>query len=536
VKEPPAAFQRALEAHVAGDLAAAEQAYRDTIAECPDHAHAHSNLGKILADSRRLKEALDVHEIAARLNPDCAIVHSNRGAALFALRRWEEAAVAYETGLAIDPDHAVIVANYADTLCSLGRYDEAVARAQRALWLQPDLAQGHCALALAYWGLGRNAASIAAYRVSIALNPQLAMAHMSLGMLLLQAGEFTEGWREWGWRFVAQGLPLRPHPYPLWTGGALVKKLLVWGEQGPGDEIMHAGLAADLAAREDVIWECDARLVPLFARSIAGVRFVARQDPPLALGDDVEAHVPAGSLGQVLRPSTEMFPNRAGYLRADPARVAELRAKLSLTSGRRLVGISWSSANASFGAKKSTRLADWRWLLKTPGCRFVDLQYGDTAQEREGLPLEHIDGLDLKNDLEGLAALIACCDVVITVSNTTAHLAAALGVPTWILVAAGGGRLWYWGDENTDTTLWYPGARIIRQRPGETWAQPLNAAAAKLRDLLEQETTRCPSPSPTNASRKVARSSAPSAPPPRSPPTPSARLSSAPSRRRSRSA
>ncbi|HVT55080.1 MAG TPA: hypothetical protein VHD34_03395, partial [Xanthobacteraceae bacterium] len=110
-----------------------------------------------------------------------------------------------------------------------------------------------------------------------------------------------------------------------------------------------------------------------------------------------------------------------------------------------------------------------------PEFQFVDLQYGDTAGERtalrekHGISIQHLDEIDNTNDIDGLAALIEACDAVVTVSNTTAHLAGALGKPVWILVPQGHGRLWYWFRDRTDSP-WYPGARIVRQQPGQSWA------------------------------------------------------------------
>jgi Flp pilus assembly protein TadD len=513
VGDLPAAYDRALAAHVAGDLASAEAGYRDAMAADPSHAESRYNLGLILQARKDLAEAVAVYTEAVALDPRHWAAFNNLGVTLNALGRRAEAVEAYEKALAIDPDNAATLTNLAEQRTAAGRYAEAEEKNHRALWLQPDLVEAHANLGFAYWGQGRNAQAIAAYRVALALDPQRALTRKNLAMVLLLTGRFEEGWRQYDWRFCADDYRMRPFTAPFWEGAALETKdgetgaLLVWGDQGPGDDVWQATMATDLVARGlTVVWETDPRTTALFARSIPGVRFVARQIRRWRWAT-IEAHVPAGSLGQVLRPSAEMFPNRAGYLRADPARVAELRAKLSLTSGR-VSSASRGRAPTRASAPRSRRASPiGAGCSRHPGCRFVDLQYGDTAQEREGLPLEHIDGLDLKNDLEGLAALIACCDVVITVSNTTAHLAAALGVPTWILVAAGGGRLWYWGDENTDTTLWYPGARIIRQRPGEPWPAAFERRRGKLRDLLEQETTRCRSPSATNASRKAARSS-----------------------------
>src|SRR5205823_4489845 len=136
-------------------------------------------------------------------------------------------------------------------------------------------------------------------------------------------------------------------------------------------------------------------------------------------------------------------------------------------------------------------LADWAAVLNIPGVRFVNLQYGDTAQERAkckrslGVALQTMPDLDLTKDIDGLAALIAACDLVVTVSNTTAHLAGGLGVPTWVLVPSGNAKLWYWGPAG-DTTPWYSSLKLFRQTAPREWDAPLAAIAAELKQVVAE--------------------------------------------------
>ena len=195
---------------------------------------------------------------------------------------------------------------------------------------------------------------------------------------------------------------------------------------------------------------------------------------PLHFAGPVAAQLPMGSLGCILRRSDDAFPSRAhGYLVADQERAAERRRRLH--DGRRLIGLSWHSRNPQFEATKSVALTDFAPLLRLPGCRFVDLQYGDTRADREaverelGVHVEHLDDIDNKRDIDALAALITACDAVVTVSNTTAHLAGALGQETRVLVPFGHGRMWCWLDGRDDSP-WYPRVRLKRQRPAQRWA------------------------------------------------------------------
>jgi ADP-heptose:LPS heptosyltransferase len=189
----------------------------------------------------------------------------------------------------------------------------------------------------------------------------------------------------------------------------------------------------------------------------------------------VAAQIPFGSLGGFFRPDWQAFPRRQdGYLVADAGRASVLRKRLA-ENGRRVIGVSWVSKAPFGGASKTARLADFAALLRLPGVRFVDLQYGDTTEERQsvardlGLEVIRLADIDTMNDIDGLAALITACDAVVTVSNTTAHLAGALGVPTWVMVPHGHARIWYWFRDRPDSP-WYPRVRVRRQNRAQPWA------------------------------------------------------------------
>jgi ADP-heptose:LPS heptosyltransferase len=217
---------------------------------------------------------------------------------------------------------------------------------------------------------------------------------------------------------------------------------------------------------------------------------VAPENPPApATTEGMRWKSALASLGQYLRPDAAHFPQRAAYLKADTGRSAAFKAYLDQQGRGPIVGIAWGSYGAKIGHHKSLDLKAWGDILRTPNVRFVDLQYGDTAQERAeasaalGVSIIHIPDLDLREDIDGAAALTAVCDLVISVSNTAVHLAAGLGVPTWVMVPRAAGNLWYWMWD-TDRTPWYPSVRIFRQsRPGY-WGDVLNDVKGRLEEYL----------------------------------------------------
>ncbi len=192
-----------------------------------------------------------------------------------------------------------------------------------------------------------------------------------------------------------------------------------------------------------------------------------------------------GSLGRLFRPSRESFERvKSPYLVADAARVQQLR-QLVRRPGKRVCGISWASKREEIGLGKSIDLAQMLVPLAGAGLHFVNLQYGDTRKESEelkrehGIELQEVAEVDNFGDLDGLAALIEACDLVITTSNTTVHLAGALGKETLLLVPGGRSRLWYWGHDQV-RSVWYPSVRIYGQERIGEWQRPLAQIKADL--------------------------------------------------------
>ncbi len=439
-----------------GRIPEAEAVIRRAIAAAPNMANPYTNLGRLYnTDVARAADCLALHDQALARNPNYAEAHNNRGVALY----------------------------------TLSRFDEAVASFGTAIALKPALAEAYNNLGNAKIKIGDAAAAVSQYQEAIARNPDYAEAHWNKALALLTLGDLAAGWSEYDWRWQCRDFTFPPRGFtqPRWQGGALGDgTLLVWGEQGVGDEVLYASMVGDLVERGvALLWESDPRLVPLLRRSYPGVVAIGRTTPPdpATAEAQVSAQISTASLGQYLRRDAGAFPARRNYLKADETRAGAYRARALGADKTRLIGVSWISKNPDFGVHKTSRLEDWAPIWRAGGAasRFIDLQYGDTAAERTaaGLDLAHLDDLDLFNDLDGLAALIAACDLVITVSNTTAHLAGALGVPVWVMVPSGNGKLWYWGAE-TAGSLWYPSASVFKHSSINAWDEVIDRVAQKL--------------------------------------------------------
>jgi len=440
-------FNQALTSQKCGDDAKAQRAYAKAL-RIQENAAVYVNLG-ILAYSRgNLERAETLYRKAIKLDPLCQMAHNNLGVVLSEAGRFDESDAAYRESIRIKPTPEALC-NVADKACREERYDEAMDLIMQALELNPSHPQSLGAASLVAWSQNRLDVAVAAVRRAIECGADN-KARVNLGVLLLTLGQYEEGWKEYAWRFAANKIMMKgPESTPIWKGRQRVPgTLYVWPEQGLGDEILYAGAMKVVASRaEHVVWECEPRLVPLFSRGApANVDVIPlRNIPPIAT-----AQIPAGCLLQMFHPSEP----RKAYLEADPVRREQIRA--GLPEGKRIIGISWASSNKVFGHKKSLTLDDFGVFIENPDYHCISLQYGN----HDHGPLHVIPDLDLTRDIDGVAAAIKCCDLVVTASNTVAHLAGALGVPCIVMVSSAGGKLWYWGTE--DRTVWYDSLRIQR--------------------------------------------------------------------------
>ena len=457
--------------------------YDRILAANPYSPTALNNRGNALSSLRRHEEALACYDRVLAFKPDDAKTLANRANALRDLERVEEAVACFKRVLALRPDDTSMLNNCGNTLALLNRPDEALACFDRAVQLDPNDAETYHNRGNALLAAERHEEALACFDQALALKPDHAKCHCDIGLARLALEDFAQGWKKYEWRLKTAAVKPRDFAQPRWNGEYVKGTLLVWGEQGLGDEILYASMVPDLAGHADaVVFEVEPRLVTLCARSFPGVRVIGRGEQ---LPADITAQSPLASLGQYLRPNLEKFPRReGGYLKADRERTAGLRRRLS-PNGEPVIGLSWVSKNFIVGQMKTARLSDFEPALRLPGCRLIDLQYGDTLAEREavkratGLVVERLDDIDNTNDLDGLAALISACDLVITVSNTTAHMAGALGKPAIVFVPSGQGRLWYWFHERDDSP-WYARLRIKRQSKGQRWADVIGSAAEEI--------------------------------------------------------
>ena len=424
------------------------------------HAHAHDVRGLALLGLDKLNEAIFSFRKALAINPDFSSAHNNLGTALLAQKEHVLAREHFEIAAKLEPDNAMTFNNLGLTQAEVANFD----RAEEYL------------------------------REAIAIAPDFAEAHFNLGRVLLMQGEYEEGWQENEWRWQCRSFPStwREFPYPrLGDRNVSGKTILVWSEQGLGDEIMFAGPIADLITDgASVVIECDERLVDIFRRSFDGATVVSRDNPPNPIIEQsgIDYQTPIGSLCKWYRNSREDFAaSNRQYLRADPIRKAELARHYRELGNGPLVGICWRSGNPIAGEERSAPLGLWDPILQAP-CTFISLQYGpvddDILSVRERLGVEVLVDRNV-NPLESAEdwfAQVAAMDIVISIDNSTIQVSGSQGVPTWTLLS----YLPEWRFCNEGTSHdWHQSIRVYRQpKPGD-WHTVFNAVSVDFAKWLK---------------------------------------------------
>jgi tetratricopeptide (TPR) repeat protein len=511
-----------------GDLAAAEIAFRNAIERKHDLAEAHFYLGRIHRRRGELEDAADHMVLATAFKPDFADAWFHLGAIDLERGNFVDARKSLDAALRLNPRHvgahttyagvreqqkrfaaaiehwkAVVEADpgNAHAWCKLSRLtlretqDDALAMnfARRALELQPGLAEVHSCIAqlLQFQGLCNEA--VEECDIALRIEPDAHDAQMVRAFALLSLGKFDEGWQDYEMRKRIYPIyAVRKHPYPEWDGTSLAgKRLLIYCEQGIGDEIMFASCVPDiLGAGAKCVLECSRRLAPVFSRSFPAATVVVadQTSTDLAYLDELpqcDFQVAAGSLPRFLRGGREDFPTRSGYLSPEPEAQLRWRTRLDGLGCGLKIGVSWrGGVRQTSQVARSIDLALLLPIFELAGCHCVSLQYGEQEKEITGLRSSHGARLEYwpqaLQSFDETAALASAVDLVVSVDTTVAHLAAAMGVPTWVMLPANAEWRYMVAGE---TMPWYPAMRIFRRQRNADWVRVIEAVCSGIQAL-----------------------------------------------------
>lgn len=318
------------------------------------------------------------------------------------------------------------------------------------------------------------------------IDPEHRKALSNLGLCKLARHDWS-GWA--GYRLLI-GSPLRLRVQykdePEWDGSP-GKNVVVYAEQGLGDEISFASVIPDAAkVCKKLIFDCDGRLEGLFRRSfpqaiVYGTR--VKESKWSKADRDIEASLPVGQLGEFFRTTNTSFPGTP-YLKACPVRMTQWRSILR----RPTVGIAWTGGISRTNARNRRLLLEDMLPILSLDADFVSLQYKDASEDIAEFKRAHPDisltqypWATLTHDYDDTAALVAVCDYVCCIQTAVAHTAGALGVPATVLIPKA--TTWRYGLEG-NTIPWYRSLRVIRQTNDHEWTDEINRAAEHIRTYL----------------------------------------------------
>lgn len=490
------------------DFVSALDAYEAALALLPDEREIAADLGRLAYRLGKLEiaEKLFLHYLLRA--PGDVDTTNNVACAIRDQGRFDEAIEVLRPVIQANPQTALLWNTLGSCLSEQGQSEASVTFYQEALRLDPGFAKARYNLANVYAALGDPASAVT--EIDVALSGaesgfERAMMRFARATHLIASGDLQRGWDAYEARLDPDyaGSVNFLIDRPRWTPGADLagKRLLIVGEQGLGDEVLFANLLPDVIDRVGpdgaVTIAVTDRLVALFQRSFPTATVCEHKSATIgghpyravpALEGEAMAAIdlwtPMASLLREFRSSAADFPSRPSFLAPDPARVAHWRAALDALGPEPKVGILWKSLKTNQGrGRQYSTIDQWLPVLRTPGFRFVNIQYGDTEAEmrfarENGLDVWTPPDIDLKDHLDDVAALCAALDLVVGPANATANIGASVGAQVWMMSPPD-----TWTRLGTDRMPWFPRMRLfIAPRYGR-WGDLLQQIAGDLPKL-----------------------------------------------------
>lgn len=478
----PSELAAGLAAQRLGRLAEAETLYRAVLKNHPKHWQTLHQLGSIHLARGELTEALECIGAAMKSNSGSAEITSNYGVVLRRLKRDSEAIEYFNRALILKPGYEPALLTRGASLQRLGRREEALANFNRLIQINSTHAKAHYNRACILHELQRFDEALAAYARAIELAPDDADIHWNESLTRLLLGDFSRGWEKYEWRKKRPGYNDRKFTQPLWRGEPIADKtILVHAEQGYGDTLQFVRYVPLLASRgAKVTLEVQPPLKSLIA-SLPGVaKLIARGETLPAF----DLHCPLLSLPLAFGTAIETIPTVVPYLKAPEYRTQEWQARLP-QNGKFRVAFAWSgSATHEHDAIRSIPLEKWRPLFERRDIQWISIQHdlrtGDDAILTACPDILHV-GAEL-SDFADTAAVIAACDLVVSVDTSVAHLAGALDRRAWVLLQHSPDFRWLL---NRSDSPWYPRTRLFRQPGFGDWDSVMNTVGKELESLRE---------------------------------------------------
>jgi tetratricopeptide (TPR) repeat protein len=488
----------------AGDYTTSLKCYESALALNPEEVELANDLGRLAyaMGMKEIAEALFARYLLSR--PGSTEGANNLACAQRDQLRFDEAIETLRPVIYANPGDALLWNTLGTVLAEQGDMEQGLTFFDEALSLQPDFAKArynraNCVLSL---GDARDAlAECEAAIPGVVLESEKSMMRLARSTMMIASGDLERGWDAYEERLNTDFVDVTHFivDKAAWTPETDLagKSMLLVGEQGLGDEVLFANVIPDLieALGEDgkLSIAVEHRLIPLFQRSFPTAT-IGRHDTYKVdhhtvrvvkwVGEDdkIDCWAPMASPLRRFRRSLAAFPQRPSYLKPDPARVAYWKDALAEAGHGPAVGVVWKSlVMGSSRVRYYSPFEHWAPVLRTPGVRFVNLQYGDCAADIEeardklGVEIWNPPGIDLKDDLDEVAALTSALDLVIGPANCTTNIAAACGAPAWLISTPGA-----WPRLGQDSYPWYPQMRVFLPPAYNQWAPVMADVAAAL--------------------------------------------------------
>ena len=454
----------------------------------PTYADGFNNLAATLKDQGKLDEAIAAYEKALSIKPDYAEAYYNMGVTLKDQGKLDEAIAAYNKALSIKPDYAEAYYNMGNALQDQGKLDEAIAAYNKALSIKPDYAKAYNNMGVTLQDQGKLDEAIAAYNKALSIKPDYAEAYCNKSYSHLLMGDFDEGWDLYEWRTQTKEKKARKAREHLsWDGTKNIsgKRFVVYEEQGLGDKIQFC------------------RYLPLLVQENAFVTFQVTSALHSLLGtldsniiltnglpseDQIDFEVPLMSLPYLFKTEPKTIPASIPYLYADEAKVKLWAERLHKDNFK--IGICWQGSKTKVDVGRSFPLSLFEKISRISDVELISLHkgLGEDQVSDVNFNLTSFDGnFDTGTDaFIDTAAIMANCDLIITSDTAVAHLAGALGRPTWVALKYIPD--WRWMLNRSDNQ-WYPTMTLYRQKITGDWASVFDAINQDLLLLIDQKRT-----------------------------------------------
>jgi len=461
-----AEFEEAMRYHQLGQVDEAETRYRKLMKKAPKMPMLYNNLGLVLQAQNRIDEAVKQLERAVKLDRQYVDAYSNLGNAYRRAGKFDAAIKSFERALKLNPAFIQALGNLGNTYLDMGRLEESEKAYRDGLALLPEQPDLYYNLGRTLYEQGRWDDAEESFRKTLSLNHAYPLAHWNLSHVMLLHGRFREGWLEYEWRWHCPGFTTQIPKFdePRWDGKDISgKTLLVYAEQGFGDTIQFVRYLPGLSARGcRVIFLCQPELARLL-RDISGIEGIVTEWTALP---EFDLHTPLMSLPMLLGMKEETdIPSDFPYITPP----ADGSGAPSCGDGFN-VGLVWAGRESHLvEAQRSLDLVQLKPLTEVAGCRFFALHEDDRSEElaAAGMADTVTDLSGQLSDFGDTARVIAGLDLVIGVDTAVVHLAGALNVPVWTMLAKIGD--WRWMLEREDTP-WYPAMRLFRQTERGDWS------------------------------------------------------------------